>query len=146
MAEGSRNRSIGKGFLSIEELDAKTQELADNPGTEVPRWEDPPFRERFQGIIYSHNDPHKEEGITPSFQAGDSVTVLNVELIGHSRLPDYLKSKTGTIVRYWGVHHFYDTQPAGVEAPPQPIYNVRFSSDALWGAGAEGNSNVYVDM
>lgn len=137
---------LAKGFLTIEELDAKTHELANDPNAEVPRWEDPPFRERFQGIIYSHNDPHKEVEITPGFQVGDSVTVLNVEPIGHSRLPDYLKNKTGTIVRYWGVHHFYDTQPPGVEAPPQPIYNVRFSSDALWGADAESNSDVYVDM
>ncbi len=137
---------LAKGFLTVKELDAKTQELAEDPGAEVPRWEDPPFRERFHGIIYSHNDPHIEDGITPSFTAGDGVKVLDIEPIGHSRLPSYLKNKTGTIVRYWGVHHFYDTQPPGVEAPPQPIYNVRFTSDALWGADAEGNSDVYVDM
>ena len=137
---------LAKGFLTIEELDAKTAALADNPDAEVPRWEDPPFAERIQGIVYSHNDPHKDVGITPTFKSGDSVTVRDINQIGHSRLPDYLKNKTGTIVQYWGVHHFYDTQPEGVEAPPQPIYNVRFSSDALWGADAESNSDVYVDM
>jgi nitrile hydratase len=137
---------LAKGFLTIEELDAKTAALADDPNAAIPRLEDPPFREQIQGILYSHNDPHIEAGITPGFQAGDNVTVLDIEPIGHSRLPDYLKNKAGTIVRFWGVHHFYDTQPPGVEAPPQPIYNVRFSSDALWGADAEGNSDVYVDM
>ena len=70
----------------------------------------------------------------------------DIEPVGHSRLPNYLKNKTGTITRYWGVHHFYDTQPPGEEAPLQPIYNVRFSSGALWGADAESNSDVYVDM
>lgn len=137
---------LAKGFLTIEELDAKTAELAKDPGATVPRWEDPPFRETIQRILYSHNDPHKDVGITPSFQAGDRVTVKKIKPIGHSRLPDYLKSKTGTIMQYWGVHHFYDTQPPGEEAPPQPIYNVRFSSDALWGPDAESNSDVYVDM
>jgi nitrile hydratase len=137
---------LAKGFLSIEELDAKTAELAKDPDAIVPRWEDPPFRETIQGILYSRNDPHKDVGITPKLEAGDAVTVRYIKPIGHSRLPDYLKNKTGTVMQYWGVHHFYDTQPPGEEAPSQPIYNVRFSSDALWGPDAESNSEVYVDM
>ena len=74
------------------------------------------------------------------------MTVRDIEPIGHSRLSNYLKNKTVTIVQFWGVQYFYNTQPARVEAPPQPIYNVRFSPKALRGADAESNSDVYVDM
>jgi len=137
---------LAKGFLIIEELEAKSEALAADHGADVPRWEDPPFKEKIESIVYSHNDPNKNVGIMPSFQVGDSVTVLDIDPLGHSRLPSYLKNKTGTIVRFWGGHHFYDTQPPGVEALPLPIYNVWFTSDALWWAEGESNSNVYVDM
>ena len=137
---------LAKGFLIIEELEAKTEALAADHEADVPRWEDPPFKEKMLLIVYSYNDPNKDVGIIPSFQVGDSVTVLDIDPLGHSRLPSYLKNKTGAIVQFWGVHHFYDIQPPGVEAPPLPTYNVRFTSDALWRAEGEGNSNVYVDM
>ena len=140
------NGLIEKGFLTIEEIEAKTQELADNPDAVIPRLEDLPFRDKWREIIHSHNDPHKDVGISPRFRAGDRVTVLDIESLGHNRLPAYLKNKTGTIARFWGVHHFYDTQPPGVEAPPQPIYSVRFASDELWGSDTENNTDVYVDM
>ena len=77
---------LAKRFLTIEKLDAKTQALASDPSAVIPRWEDPPFRDRFRQIIYSHNDPHKDVGITPNFRVGDSVVVLDLEPQGHSRL------------------------------------------------------------
>lgn len=137
---------LAKGLLTPEELETNVQSLAKEPNAVIPRWEDPPFRETIKEIIYSHNDPHIEAGIKPRFQAGDAVNVLDIEPLGHSRLPSYLKEKTGTVLRFWGVHHFYDTPPPGVKAPPQPIYNVRFTSTELWGPNAEKNVDVYVDM
>ena len=42
---------LAKGYLTIEELDVRTEALAEDSNAEVPWWEDPPFRERIQGIV-----------------------------------------------------------------------------------------------
>lgn len=42
---------LAKGYPTNKELDIRTEALAEVPSAEVLRWEDPPFRERIQGIV-----------------------------------------------------------------------------------------------
>jgi nitrile hydratase len=65
---------------------------------------------------------------------------------GHTRLPRYVRGRRGVVARFYGIYAFQDAMPAGTEAPPQPLYAVRFDSRELWGESAEANSVMYIDM
>ena len=69
---------------------------------------------------------------SPLFRVGDSVQTKNIHPAGHTRLPRYVRGKRCVIVNYYGVQNFGDGLP-GEKAAPQPLYNVRFTAQELWG-------------
>ena len=71
--------------------------------------------------------------IAPKFKAGDTVTARNINPTGHTRLPRYLRGKSGT-------------RAHGGGEPPQHVYCVRFSAREVWGASAAPRDSFYVDM
>jgi nitrile hydratase len=73
------------------------------------------------------------------------VQTKNIHPAGHTRLPRYARGKRCVIVNYYGVQNFGDGLP-GEKTAPQPLYNVRFSAQELWGNDAEANSALYLDM
>ncbi|MDA0769072.1 MAG: nitrile hydratase subunit beta [Chloroflexi bacterium] len=141
------NALLAKGLLSKEELEAKTSEYLDNPGAAVPRREDPEATQRVVENIRLRlplaKDPDAD--IRPAFQVGDAVKARNINLRGHSRLPRYVRGKVGTIEKLYKIQDFQDHVPES-EQGPQPVYSVRFKAEELWGAAAEGNQSLYIDM
>ena len=83
----------------------------------------------------------------PQFQGGDRVRARNIHPEGHTRLPRYVRGKTGTIARYYGIHNLQDAElPGGCVRREQPLYAVRFESRDLWGESTEAEDAVYLDM
>ena len=82
----------------------------------------------------------------PRFAAGERVLVRNLQPQGHTRLPAYLRDKTGTIAMAHGVIAFPDTQAHGLGARPQHVYAVRFQAQDLWGASAGAQDTVLADL
>jgi ribosomal protein L21E len=80
------------------------------------------------------------------FNAGDRVQAKNIHPKGHTRLPRYVRGKTGTVFRHQGAFVFPDTTAHGQGERPQHVYSVRFEAQALWGAETEGKSAVYLDL
>lgn len=80
------------------------------------------------------------------FIAGDRVQAKNIHPRGHTRLPRYVRGKTGTVVRRHGSFVFPDTFAHGKGEKPQHVYSVRFEARELWGEEAEDNSAVYLDL
>jgi nitrile hydratase beta subunit len=80
------------------------------------------------------------------YAVGQAVRARVMHPAGHTRLPAYVRGKSGVIARVHGVHVFADShaQPDGAEAP-QWLYSVRFEAQQLWGEHAEPNSSVCVD-
>ena len=80
---------------------------------------------------------------TPAFRVGDVVQTLSDPVEGHTRLPEYARGKTGTII----VHHdgwvYPDTSAHGEGEQPQHLYTVQFSSEVLWGCSG---FSVSVDL
>ena len=83
--------------------------------------------------------------VAPKFQIGDRVTGRNINPVGHTRLPRYVRSRTGVIDRDHGVFSFPDGNAVGKDKP-QHLYSVVFESGELWGSDASDNFKVYVDM
>jgi len=84
--------------------------------------------------------------VAAKFRAGQSVRARNEHPLGHTRLPRYVRGKSGTIVRDHGVFAFNDAMAQGLGEKPQHVYAVRFMARELWGAEAVAADSVYVDL
>jgi nitrile hydratase len=84
---------------------------------------------------------------TPArFGVGDIVVVRNINPLGHTRCPRYVRGKRGTVIRVDPAFVVPDVASRGVRAPKQPTYGVRFEARELWGPDAGGAEAVYVDL
>jgi len=84
--------------------------------------------------------------LPPTFRPGDRVVARNVNPIGHTRLPRYVRGRAGVVDRDHGVFVFPDTHAAGYGPKPQHVYSVRFAAQELWGPDASPRDAIYVDL
>ncbi len=129
------------GYLTAEEIDS-----GQSTGTvELPQ--PPPDAGMIEGLIRGGLPATREEGRqTPSFKVGDQVRARNIEITGHTRLPRYVRGKTGVITMVHGTHAFPDTAAHDQGENPQPLYNVRFEARELWGDNVERKDCVNIDL
>jgi nitrile hydratase subunit beta len=73
----------------------------------------------------------------PAFAVGDAVRALDHDPPGHTRLPRYVRGRTGVVERVQPAQVLPDTHAHFVGENPQHVYSVRFTSRELWGAEAE---------
>ncbi len=84
--------------------------------------------------------------VATNFRVGQRVRGLNLNPIGHTRLPRYARGKVGTVDRDHGVFVFPDTNALFLGEKPQHVYSVRFAARELWGEQASPRDVVYIDM
>ena len=80
------------------------------------------------------------------FTKGDRVRARNINPTGHTRLPRYVRSKTGVVTRDWGVFVFPDTNAHQAGKKPQHCYSVMFDARELWGKPAGARERIHVDL
>ncbi len=80
------------------------------------------------------------------FQPGDRVVVRNINPLGHTRAPRYIRCKQGAIARDHGVFIFPDTHALGRGKAPQHLYSVRFEGTEVWGPDAPAREALYLDL
>ena len=88
----------------------------------------------------------REDTTAPRFTPGQGVTVRNLNPLGHTRVPRYIRGRSGTVERDHGVFVLPDTHAAGTGPSPQHVYSVRFEAREVWGAQAPGNEAIYIDL
>lgn len=81
----------------------------------------------------------------PRFAIGDHVTTKVMHPTTHTRLPRYVRGKTGVVTSYHGAHVFPDTHAHGLGEQPCPCYGVAFSARTLWGDEADPTLTIMVD-
>lgn len=101
---------------------------------EVPAW------------IARGSPARSNAAIAPLFSVGQRVRARNINPAGHTRLPRYVRGKTGVVDRDYGVFAFPDTFVYFREDKLQHIYAVRFAARELWGERAHVSDAVYVDL
>jgi nitrile hydratase len=86
--------------------------------------------------------------IRPGFTVGQPVRARNINPVGHTRLPRYLRGHLGTIVADQGVFDLQDTDADGYTLPnrPQHVYTVRFTARELWGDAANARDTVHAEL
>ncbi len=82
----------------------------------------------------------------PRFKVGEAVLARNVNPLGHTRLPRYVRGRRGIIQRNYGGFVFADTRAHGLGDHPQYVYSVRFDARELWGPEASPRDAVYLDL
>jgi nitrile hydratase subunit beta len=92
------------------------------------------------------NYKRPEANVAGRFKTGERVRARNIHPTGHTRLPRYVRSKEGTIVRDHGVFVFPDTNAQFLGEQPQRLYSVRFAARELWGDGACVRDSVHLDL
>jgi nitrile hydratase len=79
------------------------------------------------------------------FRLGQRVRTRATPAEHHTRLPGYVRGKTGVIERVLGVHVFADSHAQGLGEDSQWLYTVVFGAAELWGSEAKPGHSVSVD-
>lgn len=138
---------ITAGYISEAELSARVEKFRGSPDAVPERVENPDLvaeqLERLAGLFPPARNPEGDA----LYQSGDAVRARNINPVGHTRLPRYIRGHRGTVERIYGWHEIQDQDPPGVAKEGiEPVYSVRFEGAELWGEQAEANSCVYIDM
>jgi nitrile hydratase len=87
-----------------------------------------------------------DEEVAPRYKVGDRVATVNINPLGHTRLPRYARGKRGVVAIDHGVWVFPDTAGNGLGRTPQHCYTVRFTARELWGQAASACDTVCIDL
>ena len=102
--------------------------------------------EKVADLIRTGGSCRVDADVKPGFVPGDKVVIANINPATHTRLPRYVRGKTGTVARDHGVFVFPDTNAVSTGDKPQHVYSVVFTATELWGSNAPHQDKLYVDM
>ncbi len=92
-------------------------------------------------------DSPRRDVAHPKFAVGSTVRITNVPADAHSRLPGYLRGRTGTVERVFEGDYAYFCHTGDGIGDPMPIYIVEFEPSEIWGARAEdGPLALYAEL
>ena len=134
---------IHEGFLTSQELDARTELVRQHPEATFPP---AAAKERASQTPAERPDNAGAPLPAPRFAVGDAVVTRNDHPTTHTRLPRYARGKRGIVTRSHGPQIFPDTNAHGLGENPQPLYSVRFEARELWSGSAEPDSTVSLDL
>jgi nitrile hydratase len=143
---GMERELLETGTLNREEIEARMAQFAADPDLPMPRREDPATAEHIVGVFRAGRPAVRKIRQKPRFAIGDKIVTRNLNPHGHTRLPRYARSRHGVIVAHHGAHVFPDTNAHGFGENPQHLYTVRIAMRELWGADAEANETVLIDL
>ena len=137
---------VAKSYVNGAELEARTADYLDGKAPQRPSKSLPEVDAQVLRYLREGDSP-KRGALAPAFAVADKVLVKDVKPVAHTRLPGYLRGKTGEVVHvYDGAYcYFFPTGPDGIGAP-MPVYSVRFDPKEIWGDTAEAGASLYADL
>ncbi|MFT8670335.1 nitrile hydratase subunit beta [Acetobacter orientalis] len=138
---------ISNGYITKEELDSLTDQFYADSSRLLPKGGDTAIDERVATYLVNGNSPKEDVTVDVLFSAGDTVDIKDPPSIEHTRLPGYLRNKTGVVeMVYSGAYSYLcDTGPDGI-GPAMTVYCVRFNPNDLWPGNTETNFSLYADL
>lgn len=82
----------------------------------------------------------------PAFAVGQQVRARNLHSATHTRLPRYVRGRTGTVIADHGGFVFPDSNAIGEGEQPKRLYTVRFAARELWGESAKPRDTISLDL
>jgi nitrile hydratase len=138
---------LSEGYISEEELERKTVEYRERPADPLPAAGDRAIDEQVIRYLRQGDSPRRGPAEAPLFGVGDRVTARDVPATDHTRLPGFLRGRTGTVERRFEGNYKYlcSTGPDGL-GEPMPVYVVRFEPADIWGELAEPRTAIYGEL
>jgi nitrile hydratase subunit beta len=129
---GAQTMMEDSGIVTDEEVRARAARLSgrDVPEPPPPTPDKPQMASGGAGNLRSLDRP-------PAFAVGDRVRAADVHPMGHTKLPRYVRRRTGTVTALRPAQVFPDTAAHFAGENPQHCYTVDFDSRELWGPDAE---------
>jgi nitrile hydratase len=92
---------VAKGYITDEEVEAKTRYYLENPDAAVPRREGSQAAEAMAKLAWVGAPTRREVEVKPRFKVGDRVVTRNLHPTGHTRLarPTDLARTLSTVTR-----------------------------------------------
>lgn len=97
-------------------------------------------------LIAAGGSCRSAESVQPKFKPGDRVVARNLNPTHHTRLPRYVRGKSGVVEHDHGVFVFPDTSAHHLGPHPQHVYSVKFSCRELWGPEGSARDHLYIDL
>ena len=88
----------------------------------------------------------RELADAPRYRVRDQVVAPAPAQPGHTRLPDYVVGKRGTVVKLHPAEVLPDSTAHDLGERSQHVYCVGYDAQTLWGDDAEPNATVHVDL
>jgi nitrile hydratase len=138
---------LSQGYISEDELEQATTAYLERPELPLPAGGDKRIDEQVIRYLHEGDSPRRGPADSPLFGVGDRVTVKDVPATDHTRLPGYLRGRTGTVERRFegNYRYFCSTGPDGI-GDPMPVYAVRFEPADIWGELAEPGTAIYGEL
>jgi nitrile hydratase len=138
---------VDEGYVDGAELQALSASYLAGKPPPAPTRALPAVDAQVLRYLREGDSPKRARTSPPKFEVGDRVTVKDTHPVEHTRLPGYLRSKTGkvTVVYDDAYAYFFSTGPDGIGAP-MPVYVVEFEPKELWGEMSEPKSIIYADL
>ena len=86
-----------------------------------------------------------EPDTPPRFRPGDKVHTTTDVTNGHTRLPQYARGRTGTVITHHGAHIFPDDMAINIKRYHH-LYTVEFDMRDLWPEAVDSNDTVTLDL
>jgi nitrile hydratase subunit beta len=132
--------ALGAGLITQRELETGQRDPS------APVATPPLTADKVMPAIMKGSPTHRETTARPRFAAGQMVRAREINPVGHTRLPRYVRGRQGTIERDHGAHVFPDSNAKFEGENPQYLYTVRFSARELWGESANPGDSVHLDL
>jgi nitrile hydratase beta subunit len=138
--DGTMNLLIDSGVIARGEVEARVRRAAgeDVPDPPAPTGSKPDYQATAAGSLREVDRP-------PRFNVGDRVRAKDMHPVGHTRLPRYVRNRTGTVERMQPSQLFPDTHAHFQGENPQHVYCVAFDSNDVWGDDGD-RCTIYVDL
>ncbi len=126
------NLLVDSAIIAPGAVDARARRLRGEDVEEPPAPEPnkPDYKETAPGSLRQVEEP-------PAFAVGDTVRVRDLHPTGHTRLPRYVRGRTGEVRLIHPAMVFPDTNAHFLGEEARPVYAVAFESTELWGDEAE---------
>ena len=131
---------IEKGLLTREEI------LSGKSVAPVPHGVVAFAPERVEKAVRAGRNYRVDAAVPARFAMGTRAMARNINPVGATRLPRFVRGKRGVVQRDHGVFIFPDTNASGLGPKPQHLYSVRFAARELWGEDAPPKDGVYLDL
>jgi nitrile hydratase subunit beta len=141
---GLENLLVESGVLTSQLIDERAGELG-QPGDALTAARPSPHPDRVDSL---GGEPGFERSIEalPRFVVGQPVLTRSHASLGHTRLPAYVRGRTGTITAWHRAWVLPDTNAHGLGEHPEHLYTVAFTGRTLWGESVDPHVEVCIDL